>query len=396
VSRWILERDLTRMQVEIIRETGAFMALGREWNELLSASSSDCAFLTFEWLSTWWRHFHAGRPLCVMTVRSGGELVAIAPFVRCRWRVRPPRLVSALEFMGYDAVGSEYLDIIVRTGREATVADVLGDALANEGVMLDLAQLREGQSMARLLESGLAQRRWLTSGSFIGPCRFIPLEGCTWDGYLAGLGSQHRSNVRRRLRGVEKTFEVHFDAVTREEERSEALRTLIRLHNDRWKERGSSMAFRTPAQLAFHDDVTRLFLERGWLRFFTLRLDGEAVASLYGFTYKRKFYFYQSGFNPLFSRHSVGLVTMALTIQEAIKERVEEFDMLYGFESYKAQWAPACRGLVGLEFCPRDFRGHLHRASVRARDILRPVRRMIRAKFGPGKQPGDVPPAVEA
>jgi CelD/BcsL family acetyltransferase involved in cellulose biosynthesis len=93
-------------------------------------------------------------------------------------------------------------------------------------------------------------------------------------------------------------------------------------------------------------------LQRGWLRLFTLRLDGNAVASLYGFHYGRVFYFYQSGFNPAYANHSVGLLMMAFAIQSAIEEGAEEYDMLHGTERYKFHWAHASREIAKLELYP--------------------------------------------
>src|SRR5262245_39607777 len=111
------------MHVEIIRDTDGLLRLEAEWNELLADSHSDCIFLTFDWLATWWRHFHAGCELSLITVRSDGRLLAIAPFIRCRWRRSPLRLMPALEFMGIAGVASEYLDVIIRRGKEDAVLE---------------------------------------------------------------------------------------------------------------------------------------------------------------------------------------------------------------------------------------------------------------------------------
>ena len=39
-----------------------FRGLQEEWNELLESSTSNCLFLTWEWLYTWWRHLSGRRP----------------------------------------------------------------------------------------------------------------------------------------------------------------------------------------------------------------------------------------------------------------------------------------------------------------------------------------------
>jgi CelD/BcsL family acetyltransferase involved in cellulose biosynthesis len=251
----------------------------------------------------------------------------------------------------------------------------ISKVLTDRRTMLDLVSVREGPSGVRLLQTGMDQQGWTPSGGPLGPCRFIPLAGTTWDTYLAGLGSHHRSNVRRRLREIGKAFDLRFETVTTEGERSVALSNLIKLHDERWRPRGGSMAFRTGAQCAFHEDITRVFLERGWLRLFSLRLNGDVVAALYGFTYGRKFYFYQSGFNPEYGKYSVGLVTMALSIQTAIKEELAEFDMLYGVEQYKSLWATASRQLVRVECGPPGLGQLLHQASVGVRRLRRALLR---------------------
>ena len=89
-------------------------------------------------------------------------------------------------------------------------------------------------------------------------------------------------------------------------------------------------------------------LARDWLRLFVLRLDGKPAASLYGINYNGVFYFYQSGFDPDYGNHSVGLVTMALAIKAAIEEGAEEYDLLHGDERYKFHWAQELREIDEL------------------------------------------------
>jgi len=127
--------------------------------------------------------------------------------------------------------------------------------------------------------------------------------------------------------------------------------------------------------VSFHEDVTRLACARGWLRLFTLSLDDEPVAALYGFCYGRVFYFYQSGFDPAYAKFSTGLVTMGLVIKSALEEGAEEFDMLQGLETYKERWADQSRPLGRLECYPPNARGLIYR---RAMELSRAARRAAR------------------
>jgi CelD/BcsL family acetyltransferase involved in cellulose biosynthesis len=124
--------------------------------------------------------------------------------------------------------------------------------------------------------------------------------------------------------------------------------------------------------------VSRLGLERDWLRLFVLWLNGRPAAALHGYRYGDTFSFYQAGFDPDFARHSVGLVTMGLTIKSAIEDGAEAYDLLHGDEPYKFQWARQTRELARVELFPPTPRGQLCRHGVRVgRTVRRAARRVL-------------------
>jgi CelD/BcsL family acetyltransferase involved in cellulose biosynthesis len=363
--------------IETIVEVEGFRRLRREWNELLSTSPSASLFLTWEWMFTWWKHLGGRRRLSILVVRCAGEVIAIAPLAlrpRDYGRLAP---FSSLEFLGTGFVGSDYLDLIVRAGREHVALPALADHLAQCKVMLKMAQIRTGFTLAFDLSERLEGSGWGLSASKTAVCPYIDLSGLTWATYLAGLGPAHRANLQRRLRNLTRSSELLFTEAENEEERREFLGHLIGLHNLRRQELGGSEAFHTPGLLAFHEEFSALALRRGWLRLCLLRLAGKPAAALYGFRYRRTFYFYQSGFDPEHARVSVGLVALALAIRSAIEEGVREFDLLHGSEPYKFLWAREVRVLARVEADPpgttaRAFRG-LAEAVRAARQGVRVV-----------------------
>ena len=137
-----------------------------------------------------------------------------------------------------------------------------------------------------------------------------------------------------------------------------------------------------------------MLLDRGWLRLFVLSLDDTPVAALYGVLYRRKFYFYQSGFDPAFARHSVGLVTMGLSIEHAIRDGAVEYDLLHGEEPYKFLWAQHTRGLTGLELYPPDVRGSLGRTMMSIRAAVKSLIRPPLIRKPPATPPRHVEPEL--
>jgi CelD/BcsL family acetyltransferase involved in cellulose biosynthesis len=191
--------------------------------------------------------------------------------------------------------------------------------------------------------------------------------------------------VRRRIRALGQQFDVRFALVTTDAERREMLTRLAGYSEKRWEGEGGTSAFATPAVRAFQDEVTRRALERGWLRMYVLRLDGEAAAVMYGFQYGGRFYFYQHGFDDRYKPQSAGLVLMGLTISAAIDEGAREFDMLWGVEPYKFLWAREARVLQRIELFPLHLSGTIHRHAVEAN---RSVRRLARRVLSIGESLG--------
>jgi CelD/BcsL family acetyltransferase involved in cellulose biosynthesis len=360
--------------VECVDSSWGFTALRPEWNALLRASASDCPFLTWEWLHTWWTHLGGPSRLRIAAVRAGQELVALAPFRVTKSRIA---FLSRLDMLGTGDAGSDYLDVIVRRGWEAEGLRALTRFARSENATLRLRHVAATATACELADR-LKAEGWAASDAPDGVCPYIPLAGHTWDSYLGTLGSSHRANVRRRIKALGQKFSMRFELVTTEAQRREAMAALVTFHERRYAERGGSTTFITPALRAFHDEVTRRALDRGWLRMFVLRVNDTLAAVMYGFMYNRRFYFYQHGFDDQYQQHSIGLVVMGLSVRAAIDEGADEFDMLWGVEPYKWLWARETRELRAIQLFPAHLGGRIHRSAFRARRRLGSLARRVR------------------
>jgi CelD/BcsL family acetyltransferase involved in cellulose biosynthesis len=346
-----------------------FSGMRQEWNDLVRSSKSDCLFLTWEWLYTWWVHLAENRELRIVAIRCGDTLVALAPLA-----LRPrslARILPEAELLGSGFAGSDYLDVIVREGFELDVARMLSSELSKWRVTFKWINLRCRECEAERVASHFGQLNWNVIEATTNVCPYIPLEGHTWDTYLAILGPEHRYGLNRKVKRIYRDFAVRLEQASTETQCREGIDRLIELHNLRRRDRGGSDAFHTNELVQFHETFAPLTLERGWLRLFTLWLNDRPVASLYGFLYNKKFYFFQSGLHPDFEKQSVGLVVMGMAIKQAIEEGAEEFDFLHGDESYKKHWAPKKRELSRLELYPPTSLGWVSHSS---REFVRSAR----------------------
>jgi CelD/BcsL family acetyltransferase involved in cellulose biosynthesis len=358
-----IANDAREIRATRVDSESRFTELRSAWDSLLQSSESASPFLTWEWLHPWWRHLSGSSRLRMLTAHAGGRLIAVAPFRLGKGVARLP----CLDLLGTGEAGSDYLDVITRSGFEAEGLDAIERFIVAQNMAVRLTHL-SSCAAAISLANRLERRRWIQATTPGGTCPYIPLSGHTWDSYLATLGASHRANVRRRLRALEQKFDVQFDQVSADDDRRDALERLTQYHGRRFAARGS--AFRTASLRAFHDEATQRFLDRGWLRMFVLRLNGALAAVMYGVLYNGTFYFYQHGFDDSYQQHSIGLVLMALSIRTAIEQGAAEFDMLWGTEPYKFLWARHVRELRNLYLFPPHLGGQLHRGLFHARRRL--------------------------
>src|SRR3989338_6121715 len=106
------------MQVEIVKEE-KFRDLKIEWDQLLSLSSTNAVYLTWEWLFTWWEIFGDDRrELFIIAVRENGQLIGIAPLIIHNVEDFNLFTFRRIEFLGTgeeekDEVCSNYMDFII-------------------------------------------------------------------------------------------------------------------------------------------------------------------------------------------------------------------------------------------------------------------------------------------
>jgi CelD/BcsL family acetyltransferase involved in cellulose biosynthesis len=363
------------MNIHIIKTFDEFLSVREEWDDLLKSSASDCIFLTHEWLSVWWRHLSERRRLHIVTVRDADQLIGILPVAE-----RAPQFIRmmprVLEFIGSGVIGSDYLDVIVRSGHEREALSAIADHLNQRSLMLQLCQLRAERSTTLLLAEQLDDREWIMNETKLNVCPYIDLRGLTWETYVATLGPNLRKNINRYLRNLSKSFDMRFECVQTSDEAGKALEITIDLHHKRWGTRGGeSEAFQSQAVVAFHREFVRLAAARGWLRLLVMWLDDVPAAALYGLRYGPTFYFYQSGFDPQYGRHRVGVATMGLAINTAIQEGASEYDFLHGNEEYKFHWAREVRGLTRFELHPPQVMAWIYKQAI---DLNRAGRQMAK------------------
>jgi len=326
----------------------SFEAAREEWSVLAGRSRN--VFCTWEWASTWWREFGAGRPLHLLGVRDSEDsrLRAILPLYA--FTGRPLRI---LRFIGHG------------------VADELGPVCAPEDRQMAARALRDVATRLRaellLAERLPADHDWNSElGGEVLKHEASPvldLDATSWEQLTEGWSANTRQQLRRKERKLAREHKVHFRLVEAPEVLPSHLETLFGLHAARWGAAGNSFV---GAHTAFHHEFAHAASERGWLRLWLLEVDDHAVAAMLIFRFGDVDCYYQSGRDPDWDKASVGTVLMCRVMRSALEDGMHEYRMLRGAEPYKYRFATRDPGVESRVVACRP----LGKAALAAHRVL--------------------------
>ncbi len=292
-----------------------------EWVSLLGQTSEPLPFTHPDWQRVWLDEFQGGRELLLLSVRQGEHLVGIAPFLRQDER---------LSLVGHYSI-CDYMDVVVRDEDEHVYASLLETLATEDWSEIELRGLREESPTLRLLpeiaqQMGLQVSRELEA---VAPRVDLP---ASWDGYLGTLSKKDRHELRRKLRRLQSAGRVELRSVTSPEEAPEALDLVLRMMRE---SRQDKARFMTPQMEQFFRRMVEALASSGLIRVYILDLDAVPVAALLCFDMADSMYLYNSGYDPAFSHLSVGLLSKAMCINDAIERGCRWVDFMRGHESYK-------------------------------------------------------------
>ncbi len=347
------------IKVHRISTTEEFTAIRKEWNSLLSVSNANSIFLTWEWAFSWWENFsNANNTLFVLTIIDDNKIVAIAPLVITKKIYFGFFSIREINFLGGKTVHGEYLDFIISPEWESRkVISCIFDYINEHKSQWDIIRLMDipekSASIQCAIEIGKDKHYRLTR-RITSICPFIVLPD-SWTALHASLKKSMLKNFKYQTRRLQKkigaTIEL-YDTQCIDIE----IEVFLKLHESRWSSKGLPGAFIDKNKRLFYHSIANRFSKKNWLSLWFLKINSKPIAALFGFKYCNKFYYLQSGFDPEWSKYSIGQVLLGKVIENAILEGCQEFDFLRGAESYKYDWGAIDKRNIKLEISHRSIK----------------------------------------
>jgi CelD/BcsL family acetyltransferase involved in cellulose biosynthesis len=341
------------LRVVEINTFDEFLALRREWNRILAKSRDNNIFLTWEYLSIFWKHFGKSSQLRVLCIRDEDEIIAIAPLRQFRYNFANLLGYEVIEPLGYRGLmpeGGDYTGLLLGEREEECLKLFLNYLFEHDNwdfvYLYDIPGISTIPNLLLTL-SGSIPKFEMVKGTV---CPYIPLPDSI-DIFLKGLRRKFRKELRRCMRNLQKDYRrVELKRYNELSSVEETMNVLFKLNRKRWKSKHLPGTFKTKEICDFYIDVAKIFANRGWLALYFLTVNDEPVAGLYGFEYHRKMLAAVTGFNPSYSRYSIGNLLFLKVIEECIKRKLIEFDFMKGNEPYKFGWTAKYRRNVSVKF----------------------------------------------
>jgi CelD/BcsL family acetyltransferase involved in cellulose biosynthesis len=285
--------------------------------------------------------------------------------------------VRRWQFLGNGVTGADALDVLARAGEGTAVRDALARAVAAdvaEWDVVDLEDLPCGSPTIGALSRAVAPRgvRAQVERGFV--CPAFAVRG-SFEEHLSRI--RRRETYGRRVRWLARQPGFRIDIATTAAEAGDAMEDFLRLHRLRWAEEGGSYGIPTGPVEEFHREVGPLLAARGWLRLYRLSVHGTAIAAVYGIEIGRRFYYYQSGYDPAWSARSPGVVLVGRTVEDAYARGLADYDFLRGTEPYKLDWAADRRETCTLRLRAPSLRAGTAAAAEEAWRAARGIARAV-------------------
>jgi len=338
------------VRLDIIRDEAGFAALEPHWDALLEQSATPTPFMRWDWVRLWWEEFHSDYKLALAVVRDDdGVPQAIAPLMIGPEKEGMRRFMRHLGFLaGLGEAKGERMDFLVPAGREEALTPLLCRSFHELSGCWDAVRLNklpeESPNHPFIVQ---ALREYSVGMGVVTrtECACMILES-NWSAYEPKLPGKRRRELRRRWEllmmepGSRKMQATADDAGRRMDD-------FAALHALHFPKGVSS--FLKPRAWRFHRRLGVLWLAGGRAMLPFIESSGTMVGSIYGFVERREFLFFQIGWHPDYSRHSMGHLSVRWAADCCMQRGLKLFDMLPGSHRYKADWTQTTRHVLDLE-----------------------------------------------
>lgn len=355
----------SHLDISVIDTLHQLDRIEHEYTDLLARSRNPSIYVSFEFVRTAWVHFSAASDrLFLLTIRSAGRLIAIAPFV-----IEPEplfffpsyRVIKYITEWGYGDKPR-----ILTSEDEDLVWDEICNFLSHTFCTWDAIALDE-----QIIDSAARRGRCFSRAGYhirlsrVAASQSVSLAG-EWSNYLQSRKTKVRSEwARCKRRLSEHGGPLSVDCIVAPGEILSALDRYIALEQTAWKGRAHFSIGGNPGLTAFYRELVERFAAHRMVAFYFLRSAYSDVAAAIIFRVRDRAYGAHICHNPELSKFSPGIILNAEILETHFSTQFRLFDFLALQSSeksnrFKENWATDTEALIHIAVSKGGARHLLH------------------------------------
>jgi len=161
----------------------------------------------------------------------------------------------------------------------------------------------------------------------------------TWKSYCDNISSKILNDSKRQFRRLEKKGNLEFLIASNNDEYNFFISSMFKQKRKRYQKTGAIDILSVEATRLFYKEFYKFLNFKKLIHLSVLRLNNEIIATHWGITYKKRFYFLLPTYaDGEWSKYSAGRLLQQKLIEWAINNNFEIFDFTIGNEAYKKSW----------------------------------------------------------
>ena len=180
------------------------------------------------------------------------------------------------------------------------------------------------------------------------------------DDYFKSLSANSRKSKRRGVKKIETAFQVEFKTLIDQQIEANLFDQVIALKRNQLNRLGlTSRLFESPAEIQNLKNIILKPNKDFQCIFSLLKCDGKIAAAEIGYLFNGTYYSFLGAMDDAFQSYSPGNCQLIKTIEWALKNKVETFDLLPPADAYKFSWTDDSYIKVSDFILPLSFKGQI-------------------------------------
>ncbi len=325
-------------KTEIISSFKEFQELGSIWDQVLEESYSHNIHLQYEWLFNWYKCFGKKSQLSIILIKEKEKIIAIAPLIIIKQTYKKLIPYKQLVFIGDKIL--DWGDFIVLTNNVSVYEKIFSEIFKLKFDEILLHNLPPNSLAIKYLKNNFTQfKAKLKEHS---PCLFINTSNQDWSHYYKTTSFKFvRKDLRRCYNNINK-YNWHLEMSVLDDVPFEIDKMEV-IYNKSQERKNRFSHFGMENYKLFLLNVIEFFKKKNQVRLFYLNINEKPVAFYLCFIYKNVLYFYNTGFDPLYSKFSPAKILMKEVIHYGFNNGISEINFMRGFSEYKTKWTNSYR-----------------------------------------------------